>query len=117
MGSKLPNYLRTCRKKSYLSQDEVAFLLGCRSGAKVSKYEKFHRKPVLETALAYEILLNKPIGKLFPGICSKIEHDVIKRARVLARRLQDEKPTRVIKKKLGTLNELTSLPRCSCREP
>ena len=55
MSHKLQNYLRTYRKRSGLSQDEVAFLLGCQTGAKVSRYEPFARKPSLETLFAYEV--------------------------------------------------------------
>jgi len=37
MSHKLQNYLRTYRKRNSLSQDEMAFLLGCQSGTKVSR--------------------------------------------------------------------------------
>ena len=37
---KLENYLRTYRKRSGLTQREVAFLVGCRNGAQVSRYER-----------------------------------------------------------------------------
>ena len=45
MIHKLENYLRTYRKKSGLTQREVAFLLGCQNGAQVSRYEKRRRLP------------------------------------------------------------------------
>ena len=51
MTHNLENYLRTYRKRSNLSQDEVAFLLGCRGGTKVSRYERHARKPNLEQFL------------------------------------------------------------------
>ncbi len=35
---KLANYLRAYRKRSGLSQSEVAYLLGCKNGAQVSRY-------------------------------------------------------------------------------
>jgi hypothetical protein len=46
---KLPNYLRTYRRRACLSQDEVAYVLGCRSGSKISRYENCSRLPTPET--------------------------------------------------------------------
>src|SRR5437879_2490611 len=56
MSKKLHNYLLTHRKRSGLSQDEVAFLLGRRSGTKVSRHESFARMPGPRTLLAYEAI-------------------------------------------------------------
>src|SRR5258708_38807061 len=50
----LHNYLRAHRKRLGLSQDEVAYLLGAESGAKVCRYERLVRGASLETALAFE---------------------------------------------------------------
>src|SRR5881227_3237850 len=51
--TRLPNYIRTYRKRSCLTQDEVAFLLGSKSGASVSRHERFKQTPDLQTLLAY----------------------------------------------------------------
>jgi hypothetical protein len=58
---RLENYLRACRKKSGLTQHEVGFLLGRENGAQVSRYEKRHRLPPLETALAREEISGFPL--------------------------------------------------------
>jgi transcriptional regulator with XRE-family HTH domain len=68
MSYKLENYLRTYRKRSGLSQDEMAFLLGCQNGTKVSRYERFARKPNLETLFAYEVVFGAPARELFAGV-------------------------------------------------
>src|SRR5437867_3300702 len=60
-SSRLTNYLRMYRKRAHLSQDEVAFLLGSRSGARVSRYERCRQTPNLRTLLAYEFLFRTPI--------------------------------------------------------
>ena len=65
---KLENYLRTYRKRSGLSQREVAFLVGCRNGAQVSRYEKRRRLPPLRTALACEAAFGVPVSVLFAGL-------------------------------------------------
>ena len=59
---KLENYLKTYRRRAGFSQDEIAYLLAARSGAKTSRYERFRRTPSLETALAYEALFGVPVA-------------------------------------------------------
>lgn len=44
MPGKLTNYLRAFRKRAGFSQKEISFLLGIKSGAKVSRYEHFKQK-------------------------------------------------------------------------
>jgi transcriptional regulator with XRE-family HTH domain len=111
MAHKLQNYLRTYRKRTGLSQDEVAFLLGCQGptgGAKVSRYERFSRKPSLETALAYEAVFGIPGRELFAGIFQKVEEKTKKRAQLLARKLNGGKPDRMTRRKLETLASISS---------
>ncbi len=79
----LLNYLRTYRKRSALSQEEVAFLLGTQSGAKVCRHERFMREPGLETALAYEAIFQRSVSELFPGLYQKIQMQVKARAKSL----------------------------------
>ena len=85
----LPNYLRANRKRLALSQDEVAFLLGTKSGAKVSRYEHFVRVPGLETALAYEVIFKRPVSELFGGLYQKVEQEVAERAKILTEERKD----------------------------
>src|SRR5438093_13478244 len=87
MSQKLPNYLKTNRKRSRLSQDQVAFLLGYRSGTRVSRYERFARVPTLRTALAYESIFHAPVRELFAGLNERVERETERRARILATRL------------------------------
>ena len=85
--SRLSNYLRAHRKRAGLSQEQLAFLLGCHSGAKVSRYEQFLREPSLRTALAFEAIFHTPVRQLFAGIFDEVEQTVEGRARRLAQRL------------------------------
>ena len=107
MAHRLPNYLRTHRKRAGLSQDEVAFLLGCRSGAKVSRYERLARRPSLETAFAYEAVFGVPARELFAGVYEKVEREVVKRARVLGEKLNATQPDRTVRRKLDRLKAMT----------
>ena len=108
MAHRLPNYLKTYRKRAGLSQDEVAYLLGCRSGAKVSRYERLARRPSLETAFAYEALFGTSARELFAGVYEKVEREVVKRARVLAGKLNATQPERTVRRKLDRLKAMAT---------
>ena len=99
----LPNYLRSNRKRLGLSQDEVAFLLGAQSGAKVCRYERFVREPSLATALAYEAIFQRPASELFGGFYQTIEKQVAARAKALTYRTNYRKPGRQNAHKLQAL--------------
>ncbi|HEX3799297.1 MAG TPA: helix-turn-helix transcriptional regulator [Verrucomicrobiae bacterium] len=86
-SSHLPNYLKTHRKRLGLTQDEIAYLLGVKSGSKVSRYESFSRVPNLETALAYKVIFGRPANELLAGIYHKIEKEVAARAKTLERKM------------------------------
>ncbi|MBU6402325.1 MAG: hypothetical protein KGS61_18565 [Verrucomicrobia bacterium] len=83
----LQNYLRTFRKRSSLSQTEIAFLLGDRDGSKICRHERFARQPGLATAFAYEVIFQTPASKLFSGLYREVERQVVRRAEVLTARL------------------------------
>jgi len=87
----LPNYLLSHRKRLALSQDEVAFLLGAESGAKVCRYERFAREPGLQTALAYQAVFRRPVSELFGGLYREIEKKVASRAMTLLERVDQGK--------------------------
>jgi hypothetical protein len=79
----LPNHLLSHRKRSALSQTEVAFLLGIQSAGKVCRHESFSLHPGLEAALAYEVIYRRPISELFPGVAEEIQNAVRARVKVL----------------------------------
>ena len=108
MSRKLQNYLRTYRKRAGFSQDEVAFLLGCQSGTKVSRYERLNRKPSLETAFAYEAIFGAPGRELFAGAFQKVEEKTKIRAQLLARELAEGKQDRITLGKIKTLQSIAS---------
>lgn len=90
MSNSLHNYLKTHRKRSALTQKDVAFLLGGQNGAKVSEYEKRARRPNLETALACQVVYGVPAHELFEGIYKKVEQEVLNRANLLAGTIANE---------------------------
>lgn len=100
---RLQNYLRTHRKRTGLSQDEIAFLLGCHSGSQISRCERNRRIPTLENALALEIIFGVPVHELFSGLFSKAEQQIIRRVGRLARKVHGSPQDRYTEQKLNAL--------------
>jgi len=84
---KLKNYLRTYRRRTGLSQDELAYLLGSADRSFAARHEAFMRTPSLQTALAYEAIYRTPVKELFAGMYAKAESTTRRRAQTLKRRL------------------------------
>ena len=74
------NYLRSFRKRSGLSQEELSFLLGSKSGTRISRYECGKREPSLEVLLALEAVFGASVGALYRGKFQKVEEAVQERA-------------------------------------
>lgn len=91
---KLANYLRAYRKRSGLSQSEVAYLLGCKNGAQVSRYERRRHMPPLRTALAFQAALDTPLSELYAGTYESVAKQVRVRGQSLAVKLQTRTPIR-----------------------
>jgi transcriptional regulator with XRE-family HTH domain len=102
----LTTYLRTYRKRTGFSQEEVAFLLGTMSGTAVSRHEKGARMPVLATALAYEVVLGVSIRKLYEGAFFDAQLRVQVRARGLCRSLERRPKTSIGDRKIAVLKHI-----------
>lgn len=89
----IPPYLRALRRRSALSQEDVAFLLGAFTGTRVSRHETGVCAPPLEVALAYEVIFGAGIAEIYEDELLRIAEHVRKRARTLneslAHRLSD----------------------------
>jgi transcriptional regulator with XRE-family HTH domain len=107
MSRRLPNYLRTFRKRAGLSQKDVAFLLGCTNESKASRYERFVREPTLTTALACEALFGVPLSELFAGMYDDASESVIARARSLIEQIEKQ-PESALDRKRKFLEALLS---------
>jgi len=105
-GQKLPHYLRTHRKRLGLSQKDVAFLLGCESGSKLSRYEKYKATPQLETAFMCGFITCQPLNDLFDGICQVAAYKVKKKARILLRRYRRRRKTAAVERKIEILEAI-----------
>jgi transcriptional regulator with XRE-family HTH domain len=116
-SSQLPNYLRTHRKRLGLSQDDVAYLLGAVSGAKTSRYERFSREPGFRSALACEVVFQKPIRELFAGLYEQIEREVAVRAKELVLKTGSTKSGKHTARKRETLERIAASKSKKPRNP
>lgn len=108
-------YLRALRRRSALSQDDVAFLLGAFTGSRVSRHETGACGPPIEIALAYEIIFGAGMAEIYEDELLEIAKHIRKRARALheslAHRLRD--PLRTEKR--AALDQI--IRRCTPSEP
>jgi DNA-binding XRE family transcriptional regulator len=65
--SHLASYLHSHRKRSGLSQRELAHLLGYPDQGPVSRHERLCSVPPLMIALGYQAIFHVPVSDLFPG--------------------------------------------------
>ena len=75
---------------------------------KVSRYERFARKPSLEAALACRAVFGVPVEDMYAGIYQKVERTTQKRAQLLARKVSRATPTPMATRKLQILKAITS---------
>lgn len=76
-----PNYLRAYRKRSSLTQADIAFLMKLPDYSNISRYEKGQREPNVEFLLVYHLLFNTSVesffepqsGIMLPGLQKQIE--------------------------------------------
>lgn len=106
--SKLLNYLRMYRKRSGLTQRELAFLLGLADGSKISYYEQGKRTPTLPTVFALEIVLGVRDTELFKGMHEEIRKQVILRTQTLYRGLAKRPATPALQQKVDALRRVTN---------
>jgi transcriptional regulator with XRE-family HTH domain len=83
-------YLRTHRKKSGLTQRELAQLLGYESKSPVSRHETAAGVPTLGIALAYEAIFRVPISELFPDLYRRTETSVEARLAMMEADLREK---------------------------
>src|SRR5262249_26543971 len=75
MPGHLPNYLKATRKRTGLSQRDVAFLIGGNDGSKISHYEQGIMPP-LDIALALQTIYGTPVAELFAGVHESVGNQV-----------------------------------------
>jgi transcriptional regulator with XRE-family HTH domain len=86
--STLANYLRYHRKRSGLSQREIAQLLGYPDQDPVSRHERSRSIPPLIIALCYQAIFRVPVSDLVPGHFEKTRRTIEERLAKMEHDLQ-----------------------------
>ncbi len=102
----LSNYIRMYRKRTGLTQAEVAYLLGSTHRSKVSRYERGVRIPSLANVIGFEIVFQAPLKALFAGTYEKVNEGIRDRARRLSREIDAKPSTPVQKQKFDALVDI-----------
>lgn len=76
---RLPNYLRTYRRRWRLTQEELAFILGYRGKSMVARLEQDGRVITLAVAHACCVLFDVEPRDLFPAFLARVEDDLYRR--------------------------------------
>ena len=106
MSPPLNNYLRTHRKTVGLSQKDVAFLLGKKSGSCISKFEQSKTYPNLRSSLSYQIFFETPAEELFAGVHNQVELQTLNRIAKLITILERKGNNPKILRRINYLEEV-----------
>ena len=72
----LANYLRAHRRKTGLTQHDVARVLEYVNRDPISRHERLESTPSLLIALSYEVLYRVPVSEIFAGLAETVEFNV-----------------------------------------
>ena len=76
-------YLRFIRRKSGLSQRQLAQILGSVTASQISRHERSVTSPSLLAAFGYQVVFRQPASDIFPGFYHAVESGVEERLREL----------------------------------
>ena len=119
----LTSYLRTFRRRTRLSQNEIAFLLcgGCKSettkrkcsatGTTVSRHESGQQRPSLETLIAYEIIFGTQLNTIYPERYAALHQRIRNRAAALLDELLEVPPSPRQVQKVAALRRIVELSK------
>jgi DNA-binding XRE family transcriptional regulator len=103
------NYLRSHRRRSGLSQRELARIVGYLTRFQVARHEESAAIPVLMIAIAYEVVFRVPLREIFSGLYTTIETKIESELSTLEQKLQEStakgRKAEVIARKLEWLWE------------
>lgn len=104
----LRNYLRVYRRRSHLTQEELAFLFGYETESIVSRFESEERAITLAVAIACQTIFGVEPRELFPALYASLEQSVSQRMYELRDRLAQSGITQRTLAKLDLLQEALS---------
>lgn len=103
------NLLRTYRKKTELSIEDVSQLLNMQDSSTLSRCERGYRKPNLEIIFTYHILFEVSIEKLFENEMKYTFEKIAKNIDPLIEALKKQDMNRKVEARILFLNSLKEL--------
>lgn len=108
-------YLRALRRRSTLSQEDVAFLLGALSGTRVSRHETGACVPPLAVALAYAVIFDVGVEEIHEDERLRIAERVMARALTLSESMAHRVKDPLRQEKCVALERI--IRRCAPNKP
>lgn len=105
------NYLKIFRKKSKLTQDDVAYIFGIQK-VSISRYEKGKRLPSLPIILLYHLIFNVPLYSLFKRMYVDYQEKVLKRTRELIELLDEDTTSPRVQERISYLQSVVNRIGC-----
>jgi transcriptional regulator with XRE-family HTH domain len=103
--SRLTNYLRTQRRISRLTQEELAFLFGYLDQSMIGRLERDEREITLAVAHSCHLLFDISPRDMFPAFFAGVEENIYRRLCDLRDRLHQDLPTPPVATKLELIHE------------
>src|ERR1700704_2272734 len=107
MDPRIKTYIRPLRRRWALTQRELAFLVGAKSGTVVSRIEGLKRSPSLPVTVACALVFGTALPDLFPHLHSQIRAEVLRRVSDLYDELQGN-PSKATRIKLDFLETVVA---------
>jgi transcriptional regulator with XRE-family HTH domain len=105
MDQRVKAYLRPLRRRFGLTQRELAFLIGAKAGAVISRIERLKLAPNLARTRAFALVFGTRAPELFPELFEDVREAVRSRARELYDELQGNQ-SKTTRAKLDFLEEV-----------
>jgi len=103
------NLLRTYRKKTELSIENISYLLSMQDSSILSRCERGCRKPSLEIIFTYHILFQVSIEKLFENEMRNTLRKIAENIDPLIKTLTEQDLTRKVESRILFLQSLKAL--------
>jgi transcriptional regulator with XRE-family HTH domain len=106
------NYLKLVRKRSSLTQSDIAALLNLSDYSNICRWERGHHSPNMDALMLYHLLFDVPIETLFDRQKSEYRATILERIRAYLLRLKALDPDPKLIRRMGylesTLTRLTA---------
>jgi len=105
------NLLKTYRKKSRLTQDDIAYILN-KQKVSISRYEKGKRIAPLSILMLYKIIFNVTLKDLFRVRHRNLKFQIHKRSQALIEKLQKEVQSPRVQERIESLQNIVESIGC-----